>query len=166
LEPGGTETDSNDSPKNAVFGIVVSNTGKKGARTVEGVGEFTTSTHSSFDRFFRSIIVSYCPFGPARSAEQSFLVHRSPLRVAPFSYSYAGLVASNHGSMACHLTLRFLELLRLRRCSFPVSRLRTTGNAVVLYLYHGATRYMVLAGRCGGSIISPSWNNRAVVRGR
>jgi hypothetical protein len=42
LEPRGMETDSNDSQKNALFGFVVSNTGKKGVCT--GVGESATPT--------------------------------------------------------------------------------------------------------------------------
>jgi hypothetical protein len=41
--------------------------------------------------------------------------------------------------MACHLTLRSLGLLRLRRCSFPDSRIRTTVDAGELY--QGATRF-------------------------
>jgi len=55
------EAGSNDSQKNAVFGIMVSN-----KAPVEGIGKFTTSTHSSFDRFFaRFHPLSYCLIGPA-----------------------------------------------------------------------------------------------------
>ena len=63
-EHRGMETGSDDSQKNAVFGIMVSNTSKKAP--VEGVGEFTTSTPSSFERFFaRFHPLLYCPFGLA-----------------------------------------------------------------------------------------------------
>jgi hypothetical protein len=54
------ETDSNDSQKNAVFGIVVSNTGKKGACTgCRGVHPLphTAPSTDSFDPLL------YFPFG-------------------------------------------------------------------------------------------------------
>jgi len=60
-EHRGMETGSDDSQKNAVFGIMVSN-----KAPVEGIGKITTSTHSSFDRFLaRFHPLSYCLIGPA-----------------------------------------------------------------------------------------------------
>jgi hypothetical protein len=55
------ETDSNDSYKNAVFGIVVSNTGKGARGGCRGVQELPRRAPStdSFDPLL------HCPFGPA-----------------------------------------------------------------------------------------------------
>lgn len=74
---------------------------------------------------------------------------RAQWQVAAFDTDPASPTVPTHWiksrPMACHLTLRSLGLL-LRRCSFPDSRMRTTGDAVVLY--QGTTRF--LWGRGGG----------------
>ena len=57
LEPRGMETDSNDSQKNAVFGFVVSNSGKKGACRVSGSPPLphTAPSTDSFDPLLNCI---------------------------------------------------------------------------------------------------------------
>lgn len=92
MEPRGMETDSNDSQKNAVFGIVVSNAGRKGApQRVSGLGEFTTSTHSS-DRFLRLFIV--LPFWS--SMIHGAVIFSKCTRCGAFQVQLLGRVSSLH----------------------------------------------------------------------
>jgi hypothetical protein len=74
------ETDSNGSQKNAVFGIVVSNAGKKGAcRGCRGVHHFHTAPSTdSFDP------LSYCPFG-------SSMIRRAVIFSTPVSLARSRL---------------------------------------------------------------------------
>lgn len=135
------ETDSDDSYKNAVFGIVVSNTGKGargGCRRVQELLRTAPST-DSFDPLFA------LPFWSSMIRGESILVHRSSFNcdAALSSFKLLGslLLTVGHASMAYDLELRSLELLRLRRCSFPGSKTCTAGNAVMLYIM-GPQRFL------------------------